>query len=382
MPTTLDATLSLQYESIIPHIYTVQATQVSLHSGKSNEKENPNEIRDSLLAGVIAGMTSCTLFHPFDVIRTKMQASTKISQYGALSSVDKLRQGQTAAILTNAAPSSIHSTQQHISSTSSPLQVISHTIRNGGLKAFYTGFSFPLMAQAAYKATVFTTNRLSQNFIMDTKNKEQQKNGIFTPYQLKLSDHFTCGAIAGFVNALLFVSPVEFIRNQLIAQHTLIAEGSLSKSKMMHGPLDVIRNTVKSKGILGLYTGTAVTLLRDSLGCGAFFVNFEIGKKYLPSITGHDPDSLIVSIGSGMMAGFGYWFASLPLDSLKTLVQTGKSTSALDTTKYLVERYGFYAGISQLYRGWQLAFGRGSPAAVVTLTTYSAVYSYCSNTLK
>ena len=82
------------------------------------------------------------------------------------------------------------------------------------------------------------------------------------------------------------------------------------------------------------------------------------------------------------MAGFGYWFASLPLDSLKTLVQTGKSTSALETVKYLIERDGVYGGISQLYRGWQLAFGRGSPAAAVTLTTYSAVYSFCTTTLK
>jgi solute carrier family 25 carnitine/acylcarnitine transporter 20/29 len=363
MPTAYNAHTSSQFNAGTSTKYCIHTHMIKNIPDKEKIHENKNEIRDSILAGSIAGMTSCTLFHPFDVIRTKIQASTKIHRVSASSS-------------------NVNSVRSNISSSSGPLQVFSHTMRNGGLKAFYTGFSFPLIAQAAYKATVFTTNRIAQNLLIDIKSKEQHKIGIFSPYQLKLSDHFICGAIGGFVNALAFVSPVEYIRNQLIAQHTLVAEGSLSKTSMMHGPFDVIKATIKSKGIYGLYTGTGVTLLRDSFGCGSFFVHFELGKRYLPGIIGRDPDSQAVTICSGLLAGFGYWFASLPLDSLKTLVQTGKSTSALETVKFLIERDGFYGGISQLYRGWQLAFGRGSPAAAVTLTTYSAVYSFGTNTMK
>jgi hypothetical protein len=376
MPTSYNAHTSSHFNSVAPTKYSIHTQKLNKLPEKEKKEKNENEVRDSILAGSIAGMASCILFHPFDVIRTKMQASTKINHVSTGKSV-------VDATVLSAASSNINSVRPSIiSSSSGPLQVFSHTMRNGGLKAFYTGFSFPLLAQAAYKATVFTTNRVSQNLLIDIKTKEQQKIGIFTPYQLKISDHFLCGAIGGFVNALAFVSPVEYIRNQLIAQHTLVAEGALSKSNIMHGPFDVIKATIKSKGIFGLYTGTSVTLLRDSFGCGSFFVHFQLGKKYLPGITGRDPDSQVVTIGSGLMAGFGYWFASLPLDSLKTLVQTGKSTSALETVKYLIERDGVYGGISQLYRGWQLAFGRGSPAAAVTLTTYSAVYSFCTTTLK
>lgn len=353
MPTACNAHTTHHFNTVASTKYSIHTQTLNKLPEKEGGKENKNEIRDSILAGSIAGMTSCTLFHPFDVIRTKMQASTKINH----------------ASVSSTASSNVNSVRSNISSSSGPLQVFSHTMRNGGLKAFYTGFSFPLIAQAAYKATVFTTNRVSQNLLIDIKTKEQQKIGIFTPYQLKLSDHFICGAIGGFVNALMFVSPVEYVRNQLIAQHTMVAEGALSKTNMLHGPFDVIQATIKSKGIYGLYTGTGVTLLRDSFGCGSFFVHFELGKKYLPGITGRDPDSRVVTIGSGLMAGFGYWFASLPLDSLKTLVQTGKSTSAIETVRFLIKRDGFYGGISQLYRGWQLAFGRGSPAAAVTLTT-------------
>jgi hypothetical protein len=352
---------------------TIQSAPIKNSSMVKQENlKNENEVRDSIIAGSIAGMTSIVLFHPFDVIRTKMQSTTKLK---AIETTTAASKQIGATILSASAP------KNGISSSSGPIAVFSHTIKNGGIRAFYTGFSFPLAAQAAYKSTVFTVNRMSQNAVVDFKTRELWKTGTFTPYQLKPVDHFVCGFVSGAVNALVFVSPVEYVRNQLIAQHTNIAQGTNLKNAVMNGPVDVIRTTLKSKGILGLWRGAGVTFVRDSFGCGAFFVLFELGKKKLPSVTGIDPESRLNTIGSGMMAGLGYWMASLPLDSLKTLVQTGQATSAWSTVSFLVNRDGIFGAYSQLYRGWQLAFGRGAPSAAVTLTTYSAVYHFCDTRL-
>ncbi len=338
-----------------------------------------NEVRNSILAGSVAGMTSCILFHPFDVIRTKIQVATKLSATTSTNtSASSASRAAGATLLSTSAPSA---TRTRISSSSGPIAVFSHTIKNGGMKAFYTGMALPLAAQAAYKATVFTTNRVTSNMLVDFKTKEQWKTGIFKPYEKTFSDTFLCGAISGAVNALVFVSPVEYARNQLIAQHTRIADGKMSKASMMRGPFDVLSSTLKKEGIFGCWRGAGVTLVRDSVGCGVFFVMFELGKKHLPSITGSEQGSRLNTVGAGLMAGFGYWFASLPLDSLKTLVQSGKANSAINTVSTLVKRDGVIGGISQLYRGWQLAFGRGSPSAAVTLTTYSAVYNFCDKNL-
>ena len=316
-----------------------------------------NEVRNSILAGSIAGITSCSIFHPFDVVRTKIQASTKISETVARNSKTISRVG--------------------ITSSSGPLAVISHTYKNGGIRAFYTGISLPLAAQALYKSTVFTTNRITSNFLSEYRTTELRKVGIFTPYQLNFSDRFICGSVSGAVNALLFVCPVEFVRNQLIQQHTKKAVGSVSSEAAFNGPLDVIKKTLKHEGFLGLWRGAGVTVVRDSIGCGAFFIMNAIGNKYINEYFGYQQGSWFNTIGSGFMAGFGYWFVSLPLDALKTLVQTGKSSSATETFSYLVKRDGGLGAITKLYRGWQLAFGRGSPSAAVTLTTYSIVYNFC-----
>ena len=307
-----------------------------------------NEVRNSVLSGSLAGMLSVSIFHPFDVIRTKMQSTTRLTSKEVTKTI---------------------STKAGISSSSGPFAVFSHTIQNGGLRAFYTGFSFPLAAQACYKATVFTVNRVTQNSIVSYKSKQQQELGNFEPVKLTLQDHFLCGAIAGSTNALLFVSPVEYVRSQLIAQHTHIAEGTthLLKYGVMKGPIDVVKATYKDKGVFGLWKGAGITLVRDFFGIGTFFLCFELGKRTVPSITGAEPTSKINTIGAGMMAGFGCWCIALPMDALKTLVQTGKAKSAKNVVLKLVARDGVVSTAKQLCTGWQLAFGRGTPAAAVSL---------------
>ena len=400
MSTTVTNDLNLHVPSIPTTTTTIVASTHNTHDSNINyadermrhentntthptivERKN-NEVRNSIFAGSVAGIASCSLFHPFDVIRTKMQSSVKIFDTSTSSSGRGGGLGATSTTLFN--PKTTVRSGGGISSSSGPLAVMSHTYMNGGLRAFYTGISLPLAAQALYKSTVLTTNLVTSNLVIDWKTKEQRKTGIFSPYQLTLGDRFVCGSTSGAVNAILFVCPVEFVRNQLIQQHTVRSQGKGKVSadvKFMRGPYDVIKKTIKADGIFGLWRGAGVTVARDSIGCGAFFIMNEIGKKNIGRFTGHQEGSLTNTVGAGMMAGLGYWVVSLPLDALKTLVQTGKSPSALDTLSLLVKRDGGAGAARQLYRGWQLAFGRGSPSAAVTMTTYSIAYNFCGRAL-
>lgn len=356
--------------NMAPIGYEQQNTNARMNQKK--RLHNDHEVRNSILAGSIAGIVSCSIFHPLDVVRTKMQASTKLvgnATNQTMVTTSTAITSKTTQVLGNG-----------INATSGPLAVISHTYRNGGLRAFYTGLGLPLAAQAVYKSTIFTTNRIATGILIEWRTKERRKTGIYTEYKLTSFDHFLCGSISGAVNALLFVSPVEYVRNQLIQHHTNKAEHDLSRKTTMKGPYDVIKKTLTTEGVLGLWRGAGVTLVRDSVGCGAFFIMNDFGQKYI-SNAGYDEDSLVTKLGSGFLAGFGYWFVSLPLDALKTLVQTGKASSAVDTLHILIERDGVLGATRQLYRGWQLAFGRGSPSAAVTLTTYSLAYSFCEKKL-
>ena len=310
--------------------------------------------RRSILAGSVAGMASVALFHPLDVLRIKMQM-------------------QAAAALPGSASAS--------ASAPRPAAVFFHTVRNGGITALYTGAAPVLAAQACYKATVFSVNGLAGAALARHRAREGPGGGGGGDPP-SLAETWLCGWIGGAVNATVFVSPVEYVRNQQIAQHSRLAAAASAAAPALplaaaaRGPLDIARTTVRRDGLPGLWRGAGVTILRDSLGCGSFFVSFELGRRWLgPHLGGSDSGATLLA--SGACAGWGFWAFALPFDTVKTLIQTGRATSAWDTVAGSLRNGGVAETAHRLTRGWQLAFGRGGPAAAVTLSTYAAVFDLC-----
>jgi len=341
-------------------INSIDSVVESQSMGSTKRK---HAVRNSILAGSMAGIVSTMLFHPMDVIRTKMQ-SNALSQQSALLK------------------------------SSSPVSVFIKTIQHGGYKSLYTGMELPLLAQTLYKATIFSVNQALRTTLMEYRGRQQRVPE--DQVKLGLADTFACGAIGGIATALLWVTPVEYVRNQLIAQHTRLAaqanfnnlsaqtlsSATTTTGRTLNGPLDVIRTTLSSpSGIRGLWRGVGVTMARDGLGCGMFFVAFDLGKTWIPRVLGehHAYTSTITTVGAGAMAGIGFWLAALPLDTLKTLVQTGTSACVRST---VLEMYqgggGSLRGLHSLFSGWQVAFARGAPSAVAILATYEL----CHDTLE
>merc|ERR1712232_861836 len=202
----------------------------------------------------------------------------------------------------------------------------------------------------------FTTNSVSKAALMEWKRQERHKVGKFAPIlSLNLKDVFFCGALGGLVNAYLFVTPVEYVRNQLIAQDVKLAaaaanaDSKVSGIKIMKGPIDVIRRVVTTEGIVGLWRGAGVTVMRDSLGCGFFFVSYEIAKRFFSSVCSFN--DTIVTLLSGSCAGIGFWVAAAPLDTIKTNIQTG-NTQSIRTAWTEIINGG--ANVLKLYSGWQV----------------------------
>lgn len=340
------------------------------HSRKQQHQrhEGANNIAlKSILSGSIAGIASTCLFHPADVLRTKIQsAAFSPSNSGGTTGIKSTGSAGAAAGTSTSKPIR-------------PLSVLVNTFRNGGIGALYTGVTPVLGAQAVYKACVFTVNNVTMSKIKDYKTRKGG-GGSYT-YTPTLWDIWFCGVCGGCVNGTAFVSPVEFVRNQQIAMHSRVstAEGTSSEAmrRKMKTPVDIVRQTLREQGILGLWRGTGVTVLRDSLGCGGFFLMNELGRRYLgPHLGGRE--SKATFLAAGACAGWGYWLFALPLDTLKAIVQTGGASSAREILLLSIERDGLARTCTLLLRGWQLAFGRGAPSAAITLTTYSTMYELTS----
>jgi hypothetical protein len=345
-----------------PHVVS-RANTVPNNNNINTDATNKSLVRNSLIAGTFAGVTSTCSVYPLDVLRTKMQSAAAVS-------LESTQQTSKSPLAVSASVQHHH--HHHYRG---PLQVFLQTLQHGGIRALYTGMALPVAAQAVFKAAVFSVNKLTTSALLEWKRQELQKIGLsFSTPTLSLGDRFICGSVGGAVNAFLFVTPVEFVRNQLIAQlHTRKGADGIICLGAPHynGPGHVIRHTLSStQGISGLWKGAAMTVSRDSLGCGCFFYTFYLVKHYLPN------DDTWSTALAGAISGLGFWVAALPLDTVKTWVQNGSARSGTEAIIHSLSQVGVMGTATRLTRGWQVAFGRGMPAAAMTMVTYEAASNY------
>jgi len=105
--------------------------------------------------------------------------------------------------------------------------------------------------------------------------------------------------------------------------------------------------------------------LRDFFGCGVYFLSFETAKERLQNTPGG-------TVIAGASAGISFWLFALPFDTIKTRVQTG-GAGVSERTVWLDVWSGGWSRVLGLWRGWQVAIGRGAPSAAITLVAFEEI---------
>lgn len=296
--------------------------------------ESRTDVATSLIAGSGAGIISTLIMYPLEFLRTRLQQ-------------------QSAAIATG------------------PAQVLRGVInQGGGIRGLYTGLPLPLMAQSIYKANVFTVTGATQNVLRERRCRQAQPLSPLTTTEIFLS-----GAIAGAYNALLFVTPVEFVRNQLIQQPQLTTR-------------EVLRQALRQRQFLlpglVLWRGASWSVVRDGLGCGFFFSSHALALDAIASSTNTSP-SFAANVTAGALAGISFWLVALPLDTIKTWVQSSDMRkppiSVRTKLASIFHAEGAFGVAHQLLRGWQVAYGRGAPSAAITIASYTFLYQTLDDNL-
>ena len=124
-----------------------------------------NETLRTGISGTAGGMASILAVHPLDTVRTRLQA----------------------------APAGAYRGAWHCARV---------TVRREGPLALYKGLAWPLAAQGLYKAIMFGVYGACRRRVTESTGRSE----------LKPSEIFACGAVAGGANALV-LTPVELVRN-------------------------------------------------------------------------------------------------------------------------------------------------------------------------
>ena len=307
-----------------------------------------------------------------------------------------------------------------------PLDVVRQTAQREGLLGFYKGMATPLLSQALQKATMF--------FAFGGAKRQLGPLLLGPPAQPALPPALPplpfvalCGGIAGGANALV-AAPIELVRNRLQVQYH--RAGERGAAVRYAGPVDVVRQTLRTAGARGLWTGMLPMLYRDVPGVAAWYTGFEGSRRLLTA--GQQPETvqtwklmlagacgqlrsravteqqrlcsalLLISVSLRPLSplsssrclcsgGIGFWTFGFPQDLIKSVIQTQamhtvtqtqpsaaavlpSSPAALSffsTARQLVAA----EGASRLWRGFPIALLRGIPGAAITFTTYTTVMS-------
>jgi solute carrier family 25 (mitochondrial carnitine/acylcarnitine transporter), member 20/29 len=267
---------------------------------------------EAIAAGSISGWIAIFVCYPFDNIRTRLQ-----TEHFGLSLKDSVKQ----------------------------------VYRTNGVLGFYKGFTAPFLAQGFYKAIIFGTNSFMTS-----------KLDFLTNLNIRT---FLCGLTAGSVNAMI-VAPVELIRNQQLLEKKIIIPGSEGSLRTTTTVTRCLQNIVSQNGFLGLYRGLSLTIARDGIGLGIYFLTYKLLKENVGS------ESILSRLFAGSCAGVMFWASVLPLDTMKSMIQSADLTTQprlreiLSSFRLLSTRDLF----RRLYVSWPIAFARGIPGAAITLTTY------------
>mgnify|MGYP000103134679 CR=1 FL=1 len=226
-----------------------------------------------------------------------------------------------------------------------PIQCFRKTFQGEGWSSLWKG-SLPALSGA-----------LGENMVAFGVNGHIQR--LFNQWEKKWVspelENVLSGSLTGFCTAFV-LCPADVLKCRAQLNRAQGGSGNVS---------DIMNVVVKESGLKGFYRGFGIQIARDIPFYAFFFGSYDFSCKLFKKYT--DVSDTTAYFISGGLAGQAAWVASLPFDTVKSVIQTtANPKSVLDTTKDIVARYG----VRGLYSGIEVAVIRAFPANAALFCAY------------
>ncbi|KAF8591717.1 mitochondrial tricarboxylate transporter [Ramaria rubella] len=143
------------------------------------------------------------------------------------------------------------------------------------------------------------------------------------------------------------------------------------------GPIAIVRDTIRTKGVIGLYSGCTALVVGNAVKAGVRFLTYDHLKHMLADEKGEvsAPRSLVAGLGAGMAEAI---IAVTPSETIKTkLVDDSKRAvpqykGLIHGTTQIVKA----EGITGIYRGLFPVMMRQGANSAVRFSTYSSLKAF------
>ncbi|RCI08335.1 hypothetical protein L249_8874 [Ophiocordyceps polyrhachis-furcata BCC 54312] len=297
----------------------------------SKAKKVPSKLRSqaqALAAGGFGGVCAVVVGHPFDLVKVRLQTSSRGTYNGAM-------------------------------------DVVRRSVARDGLRrGLYAGVSAPLVGVTPMFAVSFWGYDLGKQIVSS-----------LSPTTASTSLSIGQTATAGFLSAI----PMTAITAPFERKTTTTTTTTTTTAPKHHhrNAADVVRHLYKTGGLRSVFRGSAATLARDGPGSAAYFAAYEYIKASLsrpspsPSSSSssssqqqqQQPLSLGAITCAGAAAGVAMWIPVFPVDTVKSRLQTAEADVSISSVvRSLYAQGGFRA----FFPGFGPALARAVPANAAT----------------
>jgi len=236
-----------------------------------------------------------------------------------------------------------------------PLQVVKDTVRTNGITGLYRGLTCLLYFSIPKSAVRFWGYETAKGFLQDEKGYMGTKQNLIG------------GLIAGSLEAIIVVTPMETIKVKLIHDR-------LSPNPKYRGFFHGVSSIAKEQGWSGCYKGLIPTILKQGSNQ---MIRFAVFYELKRQIVGEDPSkkfTVVQSMLAGGVAGAASVFGNTPIDVVKTRMQ-GLEANKYKGTWDCVMKIAKNEGFKGFYKGTTPRLGRVCLDVAITMTAYNQIMS-------
>ncbi|KZT71316.1 hypothetical protein DAEQUDRAFT_666367 [Daedalea quercina L-15889] len=260
-----------------------------------------------------------------------------------------------------------------------------------GVIGFYRGLWIPLITISFVRAASFT---------IYTSTKEYFHERHWLAYNTVWSVAST-GGIGGALSGSLISfgsAPFELVKVRRQLEYSIAASKGVRIVKAP-GTLDAVRDIFQLHGLRGLYLGFRLHFVRDTLGTGLYFFEYDAMRHLMGRLPSGEQGptpywmpipASTVPFMCGSLAGVTSWALIYPLDVVKTKVQqralAGERSRTVWETLYRLIRgpdpaspKPILMGLARLYRGLGVSALRSITTHGLLWTFFDLTASYIDN---
>ncbi|KAH8822693.1 mitochondrial tricarboxylate transporter [Flagelloscypha sp. PMI_526] len=236
-----------------------------------------------------------------------------------------------------------------------PLAIIRETLQKKGATGLYSGCMALVIGNSVKAGVRFVTYDHIKGKLADSEGKVSAPRSLLA------------GLGAGVIEAIFAVTPSETIKTKLIDD---AKQPNPQYRGLVHGTMSIVRN----EGILGIYRGLFPVVMRQGANSAVRFTTYTTLKQFVQSTmrTGQQLPSTI-TFGIGAVAGLVTVYTTMPLDVIKTRMQSLSARSQYRNSFHCAYRIFTEEGILRFWTGTTPRLSRLVLSGGIVFTVYENV---------